>query len=57
LVILLTSIPVAGAFGLTTKSPFLGTFGTTSSLFVGRVAALVYESQSVLILRYMIEIP
>jgi hypothetical protein len=29
LAILLTSIPVAGAFRLTTKSPFLGTFRTT----------------------------
>ena len=30
LVILLTSIPVAGTFRPTTNSPFLGTFGTTS---------------------------
>jgi hypothetical protein len=29
-VILLISIPVAGIFRVTTNSPFLGTFGTTS---------------------------
>ena len=29
-VILLISIPVAGVFRITTNSPFLGTFGTTS---------------------------